>query len=170
MIRVEVDSPRGLYRAGFDGATAWQTYPGRGPRRATFLPRTLARRVAEIADIDGPAARWREEGYDLHSTVTGPAGEVLRIDAAGPEGWRGVLFVNAKTGNLIEWDGALDDGPRTRRFEVRFEAYVEIGGRQFPSCITAGLPGEAPAVVIEFSRFEIDPGIDDLWFSPPPVP
>jgi len=170
MIRLEVGMPGGVYRAGFDGTTAWQTYPGSAAGRKTFLPEALARRIADLADLDGPASRWRAEGFDLRSSVICRGGAVVRIDAAGPTGSPGVLFADANTGNLVEWDGALEDGPRTRRFEVRFDAYVEIDGIDLASCITAGLPGEAPSVVVEFSKFEIDPEIEDTWFSPPPGP
>ena len=167
MIRLEVGMPGGVYRAGFDGTTAWQTFPGSAAGRKAFLPEALARRIAELADLDGPARRWREEGFEVRSSAIGREGAVVRIDAIGPTGSPGMLLVDAKTGHIAEWDGSLWDGARARRVEARFDAYVGIGGVDLPSCVSVGAPGEAPSVVIEFSGFEIDPEIDDLWFSPP---
>ena len=170
MVRLEVGMPRGVYRAGFDGTTAWQTLPGSVSGGRTLLPEALARRIADLADPDGPARRWRAEGYEVRSSRIGPGGAVVRIDAASPSGSPGVLLADAKTGNVVEWDGSLGDGARARRVEARFDAYVEVGGIDLPSCISVGAPGEAPSIVIEFFRFEIDPEIDDRWFAPPPVP
>ena len=171
-VRVEVDLPRGAFLAGFDGSTAWQVDPRLSPGRAVPLPTLLARRISEIADIDGPLARWKSAGRPFRVEPLEPEnGErALRVEADEPDGTVSTLEVDPESGRARKWRGRLGEGRRARDVEVAFSDERELDGVFFPSCVSAGRAREPPALVIELDRLELDPEIDDAWFAPPPTP
>ena len=166
MVRLEVDSSRGPYRAGFDGTTAWQSSPSLAGGRTIPLSLNLARQVAELVDIDGPLESWRRSGFDVRP----PTGDGPRrtVSAAGPDGITRELEISGE--RPVRWEGTIGEGRRGRRVEIRFEDYADVEGATFPFCVSAGAPGEAPRIVVELSKVEIDPEVDDIWFAPPPSP
>ena len=165
-IRVEADLPRGSFVAGFDGTRAWQINPQLAPGRATGLPPAPAAKVADLADIDGPLWRARERGEDIR--LAGEALEngvpTLRIRLGGKD-TSSVLTVDRERWRVLAWRGRLD--PRRSEIEVRFEDYEETDGIFFPRCVRIGPPGGPDRIVVELSNVEIDPAIDDAWFTPP---
>jgi len=166
--RVEADLARGLFVAGFDGERAWQINPTVSPGRVAGFPPDLARRVAALADIDGPLPSLRGDGAEL--SVGGRERErgrnVVRVQS-GSGAARAVLRFDADDGRLLSWRGRL--APGRSEIEVRFDEYAEAGGIVRPRCVRIGAPGEADRIVVEFTRVEIDPEIEDAAFSPPPA-
>jgi len=168
-IRVEADLSRGTFVGGFDGARAWQINPQLVPGRATGLPPALAAKIADLADIDGPLWRARVRGEETRLAREAIEGGVptLRI-AQGTKESPSVLTVNRETWRVLAWRGRLD--PRRPEIEVRFEDYEETDGVFLPRCVRIGSPGGPDRIVVELSRVEIDPEIDDVWFTPPASP
>lgn len=165
-IRAELGSPRGDKIALFDGSNAWQIGPGFGGDGLAPMPAALARDITFALDVAGPIVDWQKRGWSPRLAGREPVDgrDAVKVDFVLPGGAVRTLLLDAETGRRLRWEAETGVGSRSVRLGLTMSDYETIDGIAFPFCLQAGQARERPRLVVEWTRVEINPDLDDALF------
>jgi len=166
-VRVEVAVQGNKAVRAFDGATAWDINPSRGPE-ARKAEEAEARRIRESADFDGPLVNAKEKGISLEllgkEDVEGaPAYKVKAVRQSGDIDYH---WVDAKTFLEVKSSSRRSVMGRDMEIEAFPANYKPVHGVLMPTSMEQRMDGK-PLVRIVWEIIEANAPIDDALFKMP---
>jgi hypothetical protein len=166
-VRVEITVQGNKTVRAFDGATAWDINPNRGPDARKADDRE-ARRTGETADFDGPMVNAKDKGIKLEllgkEDIQGSA--AYKVKAIRQGGDVDYHWVDAKSFLEVKSSSRRTVMGREMEIEAFPSDYKSVHGVLIPCSMEQRMDGK-PIVRIVWETIEANAPIDDAVFKMP---
>lgn len=166
-VRFEINMQGAKFVRAFDGVSAWDINPNRGPDAQKTEERE-ARRIRESADFDGPLVNAKEKGITLEllgkEAIDGaPAYKIKAVRQSGDVDYH---WVDARSFLEVKSSSRRTVMGREMEIEAFPSDYKPVHGVLIPTLMEQRMDGK-PMVRIAWETIEADAPIDDAVFKMP---
>lgn len=166
-IRQEIEVDGQTLVQAFDGTRGWTLNPMMG-QAPVEVPRSIARRMADQADFDGPLVNPAAKGHRVELVGEDRVGDrpALKLKLTKKSGEVQHVWLDRERWLELKTEGLVDQGGRAVRIESRSSDFRIVDGVTTPFVVEVYADGRLQQR-IALEQVEFPGNIDDTLFQPP---